>query len=339
MSAMPPRATTSADARTSRPKIPEHVFRDVLVENGFHCPVCLAHGAEPQRQVLELAHVVPWSQGGPHTRDNLLPLCSLHHREMDRDLTALNASIVVAEWSGTRGRLTLDQLEGELEAQSITSNPPSTILHFLWRIYRDHKLDLEGLRLALCEEADCRRRQGAFGTAVDLLVLAQRFDIEQCRPQTRARIEMLLAKALRRQGASKAARTLAERAYRRHATTTNLEALLGILWETRQLARHQRLLRQHQQPLGRVRTTTFSPRRPLTKSRTVSCEPPRSSGREVLCWSSLPKSHAVKRRTLPPQTSRLAFRSFSEPKRRFTCLPLTGSWREPTKWLVTWLVA
>lgn len=62
-----------------RPPIPRQLRREVLFEAGHRCaiPTC--------KQVpVEIAHIVPWSQIGEHTFDNLIALCPTCHTRYDR---------------------------------------------------------------------------------------------------------------------------------------------------------------------------------------------------------------------------------------------------------------
>ena len=56
------------DEKQGRPKIPYRVRRAVFERDGDTCQIC--YGVVPDGDA-HLDHIVPWSQGGPDTIDNL----------------------------------------------------------------------------------------------------------------------------------------------------------------------------------------------------------------------------------------------------------------------------
>lgn len=66
--------TAAMSERASR-TIPAHMRRAVLARDHHRCRV---PGCTMSRYV-DVHHIIPWSEGGPHTLENLLTLCELHH--------------------------------------------------------------------------------------------------------------------------------------------------------------------------------------------------------------------------------------------------------------------
>ena len=65
---------------SARPKIPIELARRVKVEAGHRCaiPICGVGS-------IDIAHIVPWRQVKEHKFENLIVLCSNHHRMYDKD--------------------------------------------------------------------------------------------------------------------------------------------------------------------------------------------------------------------------------------------------------------
>jgi len=62
-------------AKSSRPRIPADVERQILTESGHRCAVC----GEPLP--LERAHIIPWRNSHKHRAEDLICLCAnCHHR-------------------------------------------------------------------------------------------------------------------------------------------------------------------------------------------------------------------------------------------------------------------
>jgi len=57
--------------------IPLSVRERVLERDGHRCYIC------GRTKNLHLHHIIPRSQGGPHTEDNLITLCSGCHRSVE----------------------------------------------------------------------------------------------------------------------------------------------------------------------------------------------------------------------------------------------------------------
>jgi hypothetical protein len=63
---------------SARRKIPAPILRLVRLRDGGRCQAIPCN----ERKWLEVHHIKPWSQGGGHELNNLLTLCSFHHRRI-----------------------------------------------------------------------------------------------------------------------------------------------------------------------------------------------------------------------------------------------------------------
>jgi hypothetical protein len=61
----------------SRPSIPAHITREILIESGHRCTVC---GASCP---LERAHIIPWHKSKDHKAEDLICLCASCHERAD----------------------------------------------------------------------------------------------------------------------------------------------------------------------------------------------------------------------------------------------------------------
>lgn len=66
-------------AKSSRPRIPADVERQVLSESGHRCAVC----GEPWP--LARAHIIPWRDSHEHRAEDLICLCANCHRRADSE--------------------------------------------------------------------------------------------------------------------------------------------------------------------------------------------------------------------------------------------------------------
>jgi hypothetical protein len=66
---------------SARRKIPESILRQVRLRDGGRCQARQCN----EKKWLEVHHIKPWSQGGGHELNNLLTLCSFHHRRFHGD--------------------------------------------------------------------------------------------------------------------------------------------------------------------------------------------------------------------------------------------------------------
>ncbi|WP_375491982.1 HNH endonuclease signature motif containing protein [uncultured Jatrophihabitans sp.] len=62
-----------------RPAIPADIARQVKIEAGYRCamPTC-------REQEIDIAHIVPWADVQEHKFENLIALCTPHHRQQER---------------------------------------------------------------------------------------------------------------------------------------------------------------------------------------------------------------------------------------------------------------
>ena len=95
-------------------KIPDSVRKAVLIRDGARCRYCSIDTN------LHLHHIVYRSQGGKHTEDNLITLCSKHHELMHsnkRKYLNLCQGVIWMNYLGHK--LTIPNFETWLKGQEI----------------------------------------------------------------------------------------------------------------------------------------------------------------------------------------------------------------------------